>query len=233
MEQEGGLHTFCHAAPNAWHVMGVTLAAGGSLRWFRDVLGEAECSLAKEKNVDPYDILMKEAAQAPEGSDGLFFLPYLSGERTPYPDPNARGAFVGLTVRHKKSHIIRSVVEGVSYSLRDCLELMKGLGVEIKQIRVSGGGARSGLWRQILADVLNAELVTVTSTEGASFGAALLAGVGAGIFKDVVDGCEKTIRISSHTKPNREHANLYDRYYSIYRKLYPPLKPVFSEISHT
>jgi xylulokinase len=230
-EPEGRLHAFCHAVPGAWHLMGVTLAAGGSLRWFRDVLGEPERVLARSRGVDPYEILMEEAAKAPAGSEGLFFLPYLSGERTPYPDPNARGAFVGLTLRHTKSHMVRSVLEGVAFSLRDCLELIKGIGLRIEQVRASGGGARSAHWRQILADVLNKEVVTVTSTEGASFGAALLAGVGTGVFTDLKSACNLTIRPTSRTAPDRDCSELYERCYQLYRSLYPALSPTFKSVT--
>ena len=231
VEQHGRLHAFCHAVPGAWHVMGVTLAAGGSLRWFRDVLGEPERTIAGRKGVDPYEILMETAAQSPAGSEGLFFLPYLSGERTPHPDPNARGAFIGLTVRHTRAHLIRSVLEGVAYSLRDCLELTKDMGLKTTQIRASGGGARSPLWRQILSDVFDAELVTVTSTEGAPYGAALLAGVGATIYPTVADACRTTIHLSTSTQPDSVRSRTYNRAYGVYRELYPALKESFKSIA--
>lgn len=230
MEKEGRLHAFCHAVPGAWHIMGVTLAAGGSLRWYRDVLGQEERASALSRNIDPYEILMEEAALAPAGSEGLLFLPYLSGERTPYADPSARGAYVGLTLRHAKPHLVRAVLEGVAYSLRDCLELARSSGVEARQIRASGGGARSTLWRQILADVVDRELVTVTSTEGAPFGAALLAGVGAGVFRDVREACSRTVAVSSRTAPDAGAVVLYSRAYEIYRKLYPSLSGTFTAL---
>ena len=182
VEPAGRLHAFCHAVPDKWHLMGVMLSAAGSFRWFRDAVGQHERFLAGQTGRDVYDLLTEEASQAPAGCEGLLFLPYLTGERAPHPDPLARGAFVGLTVRHGKSHLARAVLEGVSYGLRDSLELMKALGLPTTQVRVSGGGARSALWRQILADVFNTEIVTVNVTEGAAFGAALLAGVGAGIY---------------------------------------------------
>jgi len=230
MDPGGRLHAFCHAVPGAWHIMGVTLAAGGSLRWYRDVLATEEREAARQRNRDPYDLLMEEAALAPPGSEGLFFLPYLSGERTPYQDPSARGAYVGLTLRHSRPHLIRSLLEGVAYSLRDCLELARSSGVEARQIRASGGGARSALWRQILADVFNAELVTVNSIEGAPFGAALLAGVGAGVFRDVRDASRRTVRVGERTAPGREAAGVYGRGYEVYRSLYPSLKGVFTAV---
>lgn len=228
VEREGRLHAFCHAVPGKWHIMGVTLAAGGSLRWFRDTLGQPEQAIARTRSVDPYEVLVEEAAKAPPGSDGLIFLPYLSGERTPYPDPYARGSFIGLTVRHSKSHMVRAVLEGVAYSLRDCLELTKSLGLEIKEVRVSGGGARSVLWRQILADVCHVELVTMTSTEGASYGAALLAGVGTKVYPDVIEACRNTIHVSNRTIPDSARSNIYENFYRIYRHLYPALKSAFT-----
>jgi xylulokinase len=230
-EPRGKLHAFCHSVPNAWHLMGVTLSAGGSLRWLRDSLGELEKQKAKEKGIDPYDIMMEAAAGTPPGSEGLLFLPYLSGERTPHPDPHARGAFLGLSVRHTKSHMIRSVLEGVAFSLRDCLELMKGLNIPILEIRASGGGARSALWRQILANVFQQPLVTVTSTEGAPYGAALLAAVGTGHFSSVVEACDATIKVVSGTAPQKEHAEIYRHFYQVYRQSYPALKPLFHLIS--
>ena len=183
-EAQGRLHAFCHAVPGKWHLMGVMLSAGGSFRWLRDSLGEPERAAAARSGEDPYDLLTRAAAQAPAGCQGLLFLPYLTGERTPHPDPQARGAFVGLTVLHNRNHIIRSVLEGVSFGLRDSLELIRGLGVPITQVRASGGGARSALWRQIQADVFGSELVLVNVTEGAAFGAAILAGVGGGIYAE-------------------------------------------------
>ena len=217
-EPEGLLHAFCHAVPGRWHLMGVMLSAAGSLRWYRDTLAPGVS----------YDDLLAPAADVPPGNEGLLFLPYLTGERTPYPDPLARGAFVGLTVRHTAAHMTRAVLEGVAFGLRDSFELMKGVGLsDIRQVRVSGGGARSPLWRQILADVLNSELVTVNTTEGAAYGAALLAGVGAGLWPDVDAACAAAIAITGETKPNPAAAEQYERYYAQYRDLYPALTPTF------
>jgi xylulokinase len=211
--------------------MGVMLSAGGAFRWFRDALGQAEIAEAKAHGVEPYDLLVKQAAAVEPGSEGLLFLPYLTGERTPYPDPDARGAFVGLTLRHGKSHMVRAVLEGVSYGLRDSLELIRGLGVPIEQVRASGGGARSELWRQIQADVFDTELVLINITEGAAFGAALLAGVGAGIYSSVQEGVETAIRVVSRTTPQRRAAEVYQRYYPLYRGLYGALKPTFDALA--
>jgi len=231
VEAQGRLHAFCHAVPGKWHLMGVMLAAGGSFRWFRDSLGEPERSTAWLTGDDPYDLLTREAARAPVGSDGLLFLPYLTGERTPYPDPQARGAFVGLTVRHSKSHLIRAVLEGVSFGLRDSLELVKGLGVPIEQVRASGGGARSSLWRQIQADVFGTELVLVNVTEGAAYGAALLAGVGAEVFSSVEEAVTRTVRVTERTLPIPENVQRYQALYPVYRSLYPALQPTFRALA--
>jgi xylulokinase len=230
-EAQGRLHAFCHAVPGKWHLMGVMLSAGGSFRWLRDNLGEAECSTALVTGEDPYELLTREAASAPVGSDGLLFLPYLTGERTPHPDPTARGAFVGLTVRHRKSHIVRSVLEGVAFGLRDSLELIKDLGVPIQQVRASGGGARSPLWRQIHADVFGAELVMVNVTEGAAYGAALLAAVGSGIFASVDEAVRRTVHVTHSTPPVPDNVRQYGELYSIYRSLYPALRPAFHALA--
>lgn len=227
----GRLHTFCHAVPNRWHVMGVTLSAGGSFRWFRDSLGMEEKNVARLTGVDPYMILTAEAEQAPAGSEGLFFLPYLTGERTPYPDPNARGGFIGLTVRHDKRHMVRSVLEGVAYSLRDCIELFRDLAIPIHQVRAVGGGARSAAWRQILADVFGAELVTINITDSTAYGAALLAGVGAGVYASVPEACAQTIRIVDRIEPVPARARVYDEAYPIYRSLYQALKPAHDALA--
>jgi xylulokinase len=229
-EPQGRLHAFCHAVPGKWHVMGVMLSAGGSLRWFRDALGQSEKSVAELLGRDPYELLVDEARCAPPGSEGLVFLPYLTGERTPHPDPNARGAFVGLTLRHTKAHLTRAVLEGVAFGLRDSLELLQELGQPVKQVRVSGGGARSALWQQILADVFGVELVTVNVTEGAAYGAALLAGVGAQVYPNVEAACERIIRITQRVEPIPENVARYAECYALYRSLYPALKPAFDQL---
>jgi xylulokinase len=222
IEAEGRLHAFCHAVPDTWHLMGVMLSAGGSLRWYRDTLAPALT----------YDQLLAPAAHVPPGAEGLFYLPYLTGERTPHPDPLARAGFVGLTVRHGQAHMTRAVLEGVAFGLRDSMELVRGAGLgEIQQVRVSGGGARSALWRQILADVLNSELVTVNTSEGAAYGAALLAGVGAGAWPDVQQACTATIRAVDHAQPQPGAVRVYDRLYRLYRGLYPALKPTFEAVA--
>ena len=220
VEPDGRLHAFCHSVPGKWHFMGVMLSAAGSLRWFRDTFAAG---------VD-YDSLLAPAEGVAAGSDGLIFLPYLTGERTPHPDPLARGGFVGLTVRHGFAHLTRSVLEGVSYGLRDSFELMKGSGLKtIAQVRVTGGGARSPLWRQILADVFNAEIVTVNTTEGAAYGAGLLAAVGVGAFDSVTAACDATIRVTGTTNPEM-NVEAYNQQYPLYRELYPTLKSIFHKM---
>jgi xylulokinase len=205
-----------------WHVMGVMLSAGGSLRWYRDVLATG----------DPYEALLAPAAQVPAGAEGLIFLPYLTGERTPHADPTARGAFVGLTLRHGKAHLTRAVVEGVAFGLRDAVELTRamGLGAGPGPLRISGGGARSPIWRQILADVLAAPVATVNVTQGAAFGAALLAAVGAGAHPTVPDAVAAIVRESSVTEPGPDAA-AYPSLYRSYRELYPALAPSFRDLA--
>jgi xylulokinase len=222
VEREGRLQAHCHAVPGRWHLMGVMLSAAGSLRWYRD-------TVAPEVS---YDELLAPVAGIPAGSEGLVFLPYLTGERAPYPDPNARGAFVGLTVRHSLPHMTRAVVEGVAFGLRDSFELIRDAGLgQIDQVRVSGGGARSALWRQILADVLDTELVTVNTTEGAAYGAALLSGVGAGIWADVDAACNATIQIVDRVKPRAHQVARYSSFYPVYRGLYAVCKPTFDQLT--
>jgi xylulokinase len=230
VEPEGRLHAFCHAIPDRWHLMGVMLSAAGSFRWFRDTLGQAELAAAHARGVDVYDLLTAAASEVAPGSEGLIFLPYLTGERTPHPDPDARGVFFGLTLRHGKGHLIRSVLEGVAYGLRDSLELLRSLGLRISQVRASGGGSRSALWRQILADVVNSEIALVNVSEGAAYGAALLAGVGTGVYASVAEACDRTIQITDRVEPSA-NAAVYADYYPLYRELYPILAPQFKRLS--
>jgi xylulokinase len=221
IEPEGRLHAFCHAVPGRWHFMGVMLSAAGSLQWYRDTLAPGM----------PFEDLLREAEDVPAGSEGLFFLPYLSGERTPHPDPLARGAFIGLTVRHKRAHMTRAVLEGVAFGLKDNFMLIQDAGLgSVRQVRASGGGIKSALWRQILASVLGAELVTVNTTEGAAYGAALLAGVGAGNWLDVDEACHAAVEIIGSQNPDDTQAERYRDEYSVYRDLYPALKASFAKI---
>jgi xylulokinase len=221
VEPEGRLHAFCHAVPGKWHLMGVMLSAAGSLRWYRDTF---------VPGMD-FDELVQPATRILPGSDGLFFLPYLTGERTPYPDPLARGAFVGLTVRHTQPHLTRAILEGVAFGLRDSFALMKEAGLaDIAQVRITGGGAKSPLWRQILADVLEVELVTVNASEGAAYGAALLAATGAGAFSDVAAACAEVVQLTGSTAPGPD-STIYQELYPLYRELYPALRSSFNAVA--
>ena len=221
IEPAGRLHAFCHAVAGRWHLMGVMLSAAGSLQWYHD-------KFARERS---FAELVAEAAEVPAGSEGLLFLPYLSGERTPHPDPLARGAWIGLTGRHGPAHLTRSILEGVAFGLKDIFGLMKEAGLaSIEQIRLSGGGAKSSLWRQILADVFDAELVTVNTTEGAAFGAALLAGVGAGVWSNIDDACAQTVFVKDRIVPDSAAVQTYHAMYQHYVKLYPILKQTFHDL---
>ncbi len=225
------IHIFCHAIPGRWHVLGAMLCAGLSLRWFRDNLGDIEKRTGELSGIDPYELLGKEAEKVGAGSEGLIFLPYLIGERTPHLDPKARGVFFGLTLRHTKAHLVRAIMEGVVFGLRDALEIFKELGISFTQVVASGGGARSPLWRQIQADIFGTELVTVNVREQAAYGAALLAGVGVGVYDSVKEACERTIKIASHTYPIEKNVELYEEYYQLYRALYLHLKSDFDRVA--
>lgn len=221
IEPRGRLHAFCHAVPHRWHLMGVMLSAAGSLQWYHD-------TLAPETS---FDTLLAGTEQIPPGSDGLLFLPYLSGERTPYPDPYARGAWVGLTLRHTRDHMTRALVEGVAYGLADSLDLLRQAGVTtVQEFRLSGGGTRSPIWRQILADVLNVSLVTTEIDEGAAYGAALLAGVGVDAWVTVDQACA-TLPLAGRVDPEPDTAAFYARARQEYRALYPALKPSFDRLA--
>lgn len=231
MDPELRTHTFCCAVPGKWHVMGVMLSAGGSLRWARDELCRSEKDVAALMGVDPYELMTAEAAKVPPGAEGLLFLPYLSGERTPYPNPNARGVFFGLTLAHTKRHMLRAIMEGVAFGLRDSFEILRDMGIEITHVRASGGGARSVLWRQIQADVSGQAHNIINIDEGAALGAALLAGVGAGIWDSVEEACDAVIRVVDTTEPISDNVELYNRYWQVYRALYQSVKKHYDEIA--
>lgn len=216
-EPAARLHTFCHAVPGTWHAMGVMLSAAGSLQWLRKALGSPS-----------YDEILAEAASAPPGAEGLLFQPYLQGERTPHADPNARGAFTGLTLRHDRGALTRAVLEGVAYGLRDSLELLRAVGVDADVGRVSGGGARSELWQTVLASVLGLPLERTEAEEGAAYGAALLGAVGAGVFADAHEAVAATVRVRDRIEPDPEWQAAYDEGYDRYRELYPALRPLES-----
>jgi xylulokinase len=222
LDPKGRLHTFCHAVPGRWHVMGVTQAAGLSLRWFRDRFG-ADVSGGR----DPYESLTAEAANIPPGSEGALWTPYLMGERTPHLDPNARGALVGLTASHTRGHVVRAILEGVAFSLRESFTLFGEMGVPVRNIRLGGGGARSRLWRQIQADVFGHEVEIVKAEEGAAYGAAILAGVGAEAWSSADNACSEVVRVAQRVTPQPEDMEMMNKSYEAYRQIYPALKSIF------
>lgn len=221
IDPEGRMHAYCHAVPGACHVMGVMLSAGGSLRWFRDTMANDLVAAATERGVDPYELILDEALAVEPGCEGLSFLPYLTGERCPYDDPHARGAFVGLTLRHNRAALGRAVIEGITFGLRDALDLARGMGIEATTARVSGGGARSTAWRQLMADVFELPICTVNASEGAAFGAAILGAVGAGAWPDVAAACDAIIIESAPATPADSAA--YSEARERFRSLYPAL----------
>lgn len=227
MDPQGRVHTFCHAVPGKWHVMGVMLSAGGSLQWFRNTLCASERAVAVETGRDPYEYITAAAAQAPVGSEGLLFLPYLTGERTPHKDPFARGAFIGLSLRHTKAYMARAVLEGVAYGMRDSLEIIRGMGVPVAQVRASGGGARSTIWRQIMADTHRVPFCTINVDEGPSYGAAILASVATGMHASVEQACDAIIRVVDECPVNESNAAVYDRWFPGYQAAYRALAPGF------
>ncbi len=222
LDAKGRLHTFCHAVPGRWHVMGVTQAAGLSLRWFRDRFGAGS-----DDGRDPYERLTEEAARIPAGCEGLLWAPYLMGERTPHLDPNARGALIGLTASHTREHIIRAILEGVAFSLRDSFTLLAEMGVPVQSIRLGGGGARSSLWRQIQADTYGHEVEIVEAEEGAAYGAAILAGVGAKIWGSVDEACASAVRVACRVPPQPEAVKQMNAGYAAYRRIYPAIRSIF------
>jgi xylulokinase len=230
LDPRGRVHTFCHAVPGRWHVMGVTQGAGLSLRWFRDRFGVRD---GEEKTGarDPYELLCEEASVAPAGSDGVLWAPYLMGERTPHLDPHARAALVGLAASHTRSHVVRAILEGVAFSLRDTFEIFAEMNVPVERVRLGGGGARSRLWRQIQADAYGREVETVEAEEGAAYGAALLAGVGAGAWADVDAASDAVVRVASTTGPDAEASRVLARQYQRFRALYPALRSITDDIA--
>ncbi|MBP3886343.1 MAG: xylulokinase [Cellulosilyticum sp.] len=226
---EGRIQTFCHAIPNTWHVMGVTQGAGLSLKWYRDTFCNEEKEMAAKKGCDVYEILTDQAREVPAGSEGLMYLPYLMGERTPHMDPYASGVFFGVRATQGKGHMVKAIMEGVGYSLLDCLELIKENNIPITSIKMSGGGGKSDVWRQIHADLFDTEVKTISVSEGPALGVAILAGVGTGVYKDEKEACEKIIGIKSTTQPIEENVASYKKFYPIYKSLYKNLKKTFKE----
>jgi len=206
------------------------LSAGGSFQWWKNQFGYEELQKAAAEGRDVYEYLTALAETAPLGSEGLLFMPYLTGERTPHPDPKARGAFIGLNLRHTKAHLTRAVLEGINFGLRDSLELMKESSVDILELRVNGGGARSLFWRQMIADIFGYPVVTVNSTDGPAYGAAVMAASGV-LNRDISELCEEWIKVVDRVEPNPDNRAKYQEYYEIYRSLYPTLKETFHKLS--
>lgn len=231
IDPKGRVHTFCCAVPGAWHVMGVTQAAGLSLKWFRDNFCSPEMATAAGMGKDPYYLMDKQAERIPIGADRLLYLPYLMGERTPHLDPDCRGVFFGLSAMHTRQHLLRAVMEGVVYSQRDSVEVLRGMGVKINDMLACGGGGSSPLWRQMLADVYNCPVKTVVSKEGPALGVAILAGVGTGVYKNVVEGCHAVIRTNPPQNPVPENSAKYEKYYQMYTQLYPALKDSYKQLA--
>lgn len=226
LDPQGRLHTFCHAIPGRWHVMGVTQAAGLSLRWYRDQFGAASPGIQKNDGRDPYDVFVEEASAAPVGAEGAFWVPYLMGERTPHLDPNARAALVGLTASHTRADVIRAILEGVAFSLKDTLTIFEEMKIPVTSIRLGGGGARSPLWRQIQADVYGREVEIVAAEEGAAYGAAILAGCGVGAWLSVEQACDAIVKVAKRIEPNEKDSATMQKAYQTYRKIYPALRQV-------
>jgi xylulokinase len=224
IDSSGRVHTFCHAVPNTWHVMGVTQGAGLSLKWFRDNFCREEISVAESMGVDPYVLMDKIAETVEPGCEGLIYLPYLMGERTPHLDPNAKGVFFGLSAKHTKAHMLRSVMEGVAFSLMDCMEIIEEMVGSASEVRALGGGGKSKLWRQMQADMFGKNIVTTNSSEGGALGVAILAGVGTGVYQNVEQACESVIKTNEAQKPGLAR---YDESHRKYQAIYKALKPLF------
>ena len=231
IDPQGRIHTFCCAVPDAWHVMGVTQGAGLSLQWFRNTFCAAEAEAASQLGIDVYQLLDQEAARIPIGSDRLLYLPYLMGERTPHLDPDARGTFFGLSSRHTRSHLLRAVMEGVAFSLRDCVDLISSVGLSPKEMLICGGGGRSPLWQQMLADLYGTPVATLTSNEGPALGVAILAGVACGTFASVAEGCDALIATNPPQTPIPDNAKAYAPFYKLFTELYPALKTSYGKLA--
>lgn len=231
IDPKGRVHTFCHAVPNAWSVMSCSLAAGQSLKWYRDNFCQAEVETARGLGVDSYDIINQEVERLPIGADKLLYLPYLMGERSPLLDEKARGVFFGLSGIHNKYHMLRAVMEGVGYSLRDSMEVFWQMGLQPKEMMLTGGGAKSPVWKQMLADLYRCDVATINNAEGPALGVALLAAVGAGIYPSVEDACERVIQKNLNTAAIVQNSEQYERFYQVYHSLYPALKPAFHQLA--
>ena len=224
----GRLHTFCHAVNGKWHMMGVNLTSGGSLQWWVDNVVQGLAGISPSKR---YEAATAEAEKITAGSDGLLFLPYLNGERTPHADPNARGSFVGMNLTHSRGHMTRSVMEGITFALRDSLDIIQSLGVPVREIRASGGGSKNPLWRQMQADVFGKKITTLKVEQGPAYGVALLAAVGDGAYKSIESACKATIEVADQTPPDRGAVKNYDLLFPLYQSLYAALKDSMGELA--
>ncbi len=232
IDPKGRVHTFCCAVPGAWHVMGVTQGAGLSLKWFRDNFCSPEMVAAQGLGIDPYVLLDRQAARSPIGCQKLLYLPYLMGERTPHLDPDCRGVFFGLSAIHQRQDLLRAVMEGVVYSQRDSMEVLREMGIHPQEMLACGGGGTSPLWRQMLADVYGCPVQTVQSKEGPALGAAILAAVGGGLYPSVQEACQGLIKVNEPQNPVPENAREYEKYYQVYRSLYPAMKESFRQLAN-
>jgi len=230
-DPEGRAHTFCHSVPNLWYLMGVVLSAGMSLRWYRDVIADTERAQGGQTGRDPYDVLTQLAQESPVGSEGLIFLPYLTGERTPLKDPYARGGFIGLTIRHQRRHLVRAVLEGITFAMRDSLEIVRSLGVRIDEVRATGGGAKSAFWKQMQADIFGCEIATLGADQWPAFGAAIMAGVGTGVYSSIPEACDAILTVVERTEPDPARVKEYEDYYQVYHSLYPGIREACHRLS--
>ena len=230
-DPQGRVQTFCSSVDGQWCMFGCVMAAGGSFQWYRNVLGEAEVAAAKKQKIDPYELLTAQAKAAPPGCEGVFWLPYLTGERTPHADPYAKGCWIGLHARTGRNELVRSVLEGATFAMNDAVTILRDRGLNIRQIRLSGGGARSAFWRQLQADIYGTTCVTINAEEGPAYGVALLAAVGTGRYKDIRQACKAAISVTRTIKPSPKAKRLYAEYYEQYRRLYPALKDQFAHIA--
>ena len=231
IDKQGRVHTCCAAVPGAWHVMGVTQGAGLSLKWFRDNFCMAEKETAKLMGVDEYYLMDKQAEKVPVGANRLLYLPYLMGERTPHLDPDARGVFFGLSAIHTRRDMLRAVLEGVTYSLRDCVEVFREMNVNVSDMMACGGGGSSPLWRSMLADLYNCDVKTAASKEGPALGVAILASVGAGIYSSVQEAAGAIVKTDKVQSPDPANVPEYEKYYQLYREIYPALKAQYAKLA--
>jgi len=229
-DPQGRLHTFCHAVRGKWHMMGVVLSAGGSLQWFQDALCSSPSKSGGRRATVSFEQLCEEASATPAGAEGLQFLPYLAGERTPHLDPNARGALIGITLAHGRGHVVRAIMEGVTFALRDSLAIIEELGVPVKQVRAGGGGAKNAFWRQMQADVFGKVVHAMAADEGPGYGVALLAAVGAGHYKNITEACAATVKTTDASKPDAKTKKTYDRAFPVFQRLYAALRNEFPRL---